>query len=49
MLSDFMRFTEKEVDEKIIKEIIKSCDAHMKKYGFRTISTKDLDRLCSTP
>ncbi|MDD4250793.1 MAG: DUF2683 family protein [Candidatus ainarchaeum sp.] len=39
-------FVEREVKEEIIKEVIASCDRHIKKYGFKTMTTKELDDLC---
>jgi hypothetical protein len=39
-------FVDKEVDEKLVAEVIDSCNAHIKKYGFRKMSAKELDRLC---
>ena len=40
------KFVEREVEEDVIKEIISSCDRHIKKYGFRKTSLKELDKLC---
>jgi len=39
-------FVEPEVREEVIREVIESCDRHIKKYGFRKMSIKELDRLC---
>lgn len=39
-------FVEKEVKEEVIKEVIESCNRHIKKYGFRTTTLKELDKLC---
>ena len=39
-------FVGQEVKEKTIKEVIKSCENHVKKYGFRKMSIKELDALC---
>ena len=39
-------FVEPEVKEEVIREVIKSCDRHIKKYGFREMGIKELDRLC---
>jgi len=39
-------FVDQEVKEDVIKEIIASCDRHIKKYGFKTMTTKELDQLC---
>ncbi|MFH1256637.1 MAG: hypothetical protein V1494_05080 [Candidatus Diapherotrites archaeon] len=39
-------FVEPEVKEDVIREVIESCDRHIKKYGFRKMSVEDLDRLC---
>lgn len=37
---------EPEVKEEVIREVIESCDRHIKKYGFRKMSIKELDKLC---
>lgn len=39
-------FVEPEVKEEVIREVIESCDRHIKKYGFRKMSVKELDELC---
>ena len=39
-------FVEPEVREEVVREIIASCDRHIKKYGFRKMSIKELDKLC---
>ncbi len=39
-------FVEPEVKEEVIREVIESCDRHIKKYGFRKMSIKELDKLC---
>ncbi len=39
-------FVEHEVREDVIKEIIASCDKHIKKYGFKSMTTNELDELC---
>jgi hypothetical protein len=39
-------FVEKEVRENVIKEVIASCDKHIKKHGFKSMTTKELDELC---
>jgi len=39
-------FVEPEVREEVIKEVIESCDRHIKKYGFRKMSLTELDELC---
>ncbi len=38
-------FVDREVKEEVIKEVIASCDRHIKKYGFRSRTTKDLRKL----
>ena len=40
-------FVEKEVKDEIVEEVIKDCEAHIKKYGYRKMSLKELDKLCS--
>ena len=39
-------FVEPEVKEEVIRGVIESCDRHIKKYGFRKMSVKELDKLC---
>jgi hypothetical protein len=39
-------FIDKEVDEKVIAEVIDSCNSHIRKYGIRKMSVKELDDLC---
>jgi len=38
-------FVEPEVREEVIREVIESCDRHIKKYGFRSRSVKDLRKI----
>jgi len=38
-------FVEPEVREEVIREVINSCDRHIKKYGFRSRSVKDLRKI----
>ncbi|MDO8428414.1 MAG: DUF2683 family protein [Candidatus Diapherotrites archaeon] len=38
-------FVDREVREEVIKEVIESCNQHIKKYGFRKMSVKELDKL----
>lgn len=38
-------FVEKEVNEDVIKEVIDSCNKHIKKHGFKSMSMKELDNL----
>jgi len=38
-------FVEPEVKEEVIREVIESCDRHIKKYGFRSRSVKDLRKI----
>lgn len=38
-------FVEPEVREEVIKEVIESCERHIKKYGFRSRSVKDLRKI----
>ena len=35
-------FLEREVRDDVIKDVIESCDKHIKKYGFRSRSVSDL-------
>jgi hypothetical protein len=39
-------FVEKEASDEYIKKIIKIDERHMKKYGRRSMSIKELDKLC---
>jgi len=39
-------FVDREVKESVIKEIIASCDKHIKKHGFKNTSINELDELC---
>ncbi len=39
-------FVEPEVKEEVAREVIESCERHIKKYGFRKMSIKKLDKLC---
>ena len=39
-------FVEPEVKDEVIREVIESCDRHIKKYGFRKMSVKELDKIC---
>jgi hypothetical protein len=39
-------FVDREVREDVIKEVIASCGRHIKKYGFKSMTTKELDNLC---
>ncbi|MFH0961496.1 MAG: hypothetical protein V1820_02330 [archaeon] len=38
-------FVEPEVNEETVREIVESCNAHVKKHGMRKLSLKELDRL----
>ncbi|HLC36987.1 MAG TPA: hypothetical protein VJK05_05275 [archaeon] len=38
-------FLEPEVKEEVIREVIESCDRHIRKYGFRSRSVKDLRKI----
>lgn len=38
-------FVEPEVDEKFLTELDKATTAHLKKYGYRKMSMKELDKL----
>ncbi|MFO8015806.1 MAG: DUF2683 family protein [Candidatus Woesearchaeota archaeon] len=37
---------EKEADEKFVKDVIRSCEQHIKKYGHRKMSLNELDKIC---
>lgn len=36
----------KEVREEVVREVIETCERHIKKYGFRKMSIAELDSLC---
>ena len=35
-----------QVNEELINDVIESCNHHIKKYGFRKMTTKEFDGLC---
>ncbi len=37
---------EKEANEEYVKEVLEIVDAHIKKYGYKGMSLKELDELC---
>ncbi len=39
-------FVEPEIKDEVARELIKSCEQHIKKYGYRKMSMKELDKLC---
>lgn len=39
-------FVDREVKDEVVREVIASCDRHIKKYGFRKMSLEELDRIC---
>lgn len=38
-------FVDRDVKEEVIKEMIESCDRHIKKHGFRKMGIRELDAL----
>lgn len=38
-------FVDREVKDEVVKEVIESCERHIKKYGFRSRSVKDLRKI----
>ena len=38
-------FLQEQVSEKVAREVMASTEAHIKKYGFRKMSLKELDKL----
>ena len=40
------KFIEKEVKDEVVLDVIRSCEKHIKKYGYRSMSLKDLRKLC---
>jgi hypothetical protein len=39
-------FVEQEMKDEAVQDLVKSCDAHFKKHGYRKMSLKELDKLC---
>lgn len=39
-------FVDKEVNDEVIREVIASTERHIKKYGLKKMSLKELDKLC---
>lgn len=39
-------FVDKEVKEEVIKDLVKTCSNHIRKYGKRKMSLKEFDKLC---
>ena len=40
-----MEFVEPEVKEEVVKEVIESCNRHIKKYTYRKMSNKEFNEL----
>lgn len=40
-------FIEPEMKEEALRDFIKTCDEHFKKHGYRKMSLKELDNICS--
>jgi hypothetical protein len=38
-------FVEREVKEKVVRELIESCERHIKKYGYRKMTREELNKL----
>ena len=38
-------FVEPEIKDEVVRDMIKSCERHVKKYGYRKMTTKELDKL----
>ncbi len=38
-------YADREIKDEVVREVIESCDRHIKKYGFRKMSTQELDKL----
>jgi len=38
-------YADREIKDEIVREVIESCDRHIKKYGFRTRTVDDLRKL----
>ena len=39
-------FVDAEIKDEVVREVIRSCDAHIKKYGFRKASLEELRKVC---
>lgn len=39
-------FVEKEVNEEVVRNLVKTCENHLEKYDRRKMSLKELDKLC---
>jgi hypothetical protein len=39
-------FVEKEVKDEVVLDVIRTSEAHFKKYGYRKMALKDLRKLC---
>lgn len=39
-------YVDREIKDEVIREVIESCDRHIKKYGFKAMTVKELDKLC---
>ena len=39
-------FIDKEVKDKVVVDVIRSCEKHIDKYGHRKMALKDLRKLC---
>ena len=39
-------YLDKEIKEEMVREVIRSCDAHIKKYGFKRTSLEELRKIC---
>ncbi len=37
---------ERDVNDEIVREVIRSCDEHVRKYGFRKMSIAELREVC---
>jgi len=38
-------YADREIKDEVVREVIESCDRHIKKYGFRKRTVKDLRKL----
>lgn len=38
-------YADREIKDEVVREVIESCDRHIKKYGFKSMNIKDLDKI----
>lgn len=38
-------YADREIKDSVVREVIESCDRHIKKYGFRKMDIRELDKI----